>query len=172
VEDYLALESRSEVRHELVGGRVYAMAGGTDRHDLAAFWIARRLAVAFEPRGCVVFPHNRMLRVDDVFRYPDVLVRCGRPADAQYENDARILVEVLSPDSSARDRRDKASNYVRLHSLQAYLVIDPDQPRVEVLSPEDGVWTWRVFGPGMKLDLDGWTLDVDQLYAYLAAVAG
>lgn len=167
VEGYLELESRSDVRHELVGGRVYAMSGGTERHDLAAFWLARRLAETFEPRGCAVFPHNRKLRVDDVFRYPDILVRCGRPADQHYELDAVLVVEVLSPESAVRDRRDKASNYARLPSLAAYVVIDPDRPRIEVYAIEDGRWTWRVYGPGAKLHLDGVDVDVDEMYAYL-----
>ena len=33
--EYLALEERGAVRRELVGGRVYQMAGGTERHELA-----------------------------------------------------------------------------------------------------------------------------------------
>ncbi len=35
-EDFLAGEQLSERRHELVGGRVYVMAGGSERHDLMA----------------------------------------------------------------------------------------------------------------------------------------
>jgi Uma2 family endonuclease len=172
VEAYLELEARSEVRHERVGGRVVAMSGGTERHDLAALSSRARLADDVEPQGCVVFAHNRLLRIDNAFRYPDVLSRCGRPASDQYENDARILVEVLSPDSSMRDRRDKASMYVRLRGLEAYVVVDPDRPTVEVLAPEDGVWVWRAFGPGSTIELAGWVWDVDQLHTYLDAVAG
>lgn len=35
-EEFLARERRSERRHEYVGGRVYLMDGGSERHDLAA----------------------------------------------------------------------------------------------------------------------------------------
>ena len=146
---------------------MHAMAGGTARHDLAAFWLARRLADALEPEGCAVFPHNRKLRIDDVFRYPDVLVRCGRPADEQFETDARVIVEVSHPDSGIRDRQDKAANYARLPSLQAYLVVDPDLPRIEVFAREAGVWEWRAYGPGMTVDLGVIAVEVDQLYAYV-----
>lgn len=38
---FLDGEQPSERRHELVGGRVYAMSGGTERHDLVAGEIAR-----------------------------------------------------------------------------------------------------------------------------------
>jgi hypothetical protein len=33
-EEYLELEARSQVRHEFVDGMIFAMAGGTDRHDV------------------------------------------------------------------------------------------------------------------------------------------
>ncbi|MER3481153.1 MAG: hypothetical protein C4327_11945 [Meiothermus sp.] len=35
-EEYLALEARSRVRHEFVDGMIFAMAGGTDHHNVIA----------------------------------------------------------------------------------------------------------------------------------------
>ena len=35
-EEFCDAEGRSDRRRELVGGRVYAMAGGSERHDLIA----------------------------------------------------------------------------------------------------------------------------------------
>ena len=75
---------------------------------------------------------------------------------------------MLSPSSALRDRREKAAAYVRLPSLRAYVVVDPYQPRVEVYQPEDGAWTWRVYGPGMIVTIDQLQLDVDQLYDWIA----
>ena len=57
-EDYLALEERSELRHELVGGRVILMSGGTRAHDQATFYLAQRLSDAYSKAGCAVFPHS------------------------------------------------------------------------------------------------------------------
>jgi Uma2 family endonuclease len=79
-----------------------------------------------------------------------------------------VNVEVLSPSSALRDRREKAAAYVRLPSLRTYVVIDPDQPRIEVYQRENGTWTWRVFGPGMVAAVDELQLDVDQLYDWVA----
>jgi Uma2 family endonuclease len=48
VEEYLALEEESAVRHEYVAGMIYAHVGGTSRHKaiaanvLAALWNAAR----------------------------------------------------------------------------------------------------------------------------------
>ncbi|HVN11290.1 MAG TPA: Uma2 family endonuclease [Kineosporiaceae bacterium] len=167
-EDYLALEERSELRHELVAGRVVLMSGGTRAHDQAAFYLAQRLNEAYSKAGCAVFPHNRKVVVDTNSYYPDVFVHCGPGGHEQYEVDAVVVVEVLSPSSALRDRREKAAAYVRLPSLKAYVVVDPDQPRVEVYQSEHGAWTWRVYGPGMIAVIDALQLDVDQLYDWVA----
>jgi Uma2 family endonuclease len=95
-------------------------------------------------------------------------VHCGPAGHEQYEVDALTVVEVLSPSSALRDRRDKAAAYTRLPSLRAYLVIDPDQPKLEVYRPEDGEWTWRVYGPGAVVTVDEFQLDVDQ-YPWVSA---
>lgn len=163
---YQALEARSEIRHELVGGRVITVAGGTRAHDQAAYYVTTRLA-PFAEDGCAVFPHNRQLLVGTSVYYPDVFVHCGPSDDELYENDAVVVVEVLSPSSVFRDRREKAAAYSRLPSLEAYLVVDPDQPRVEVYAPEDGEWTWRVYGPGAVVDLGKAALDVDLLWNWV-----
>ena len=163
---YQELEARSEVRHELVGGRVVATAGGTRAHDQAAYYVTTRFA-PFAEDGCAVFPHNRRLRVGSSFYYPDVFVHCGPPGHDLYEDDAVVVVEVLSPDSRWRDRREKAAAYSRLPSLRAYLVVDPDQPRIEVYAPEGGEWTWRVDGPGSAVDLGKAVVDVDLLWAWV-----
>src|SRR5438132_805131 len=42
VDDYLAGERDGELRHEYVQGRVYAMAGASDRHNRIALNIASR----------------------------------------------------------------------------------------------------------------------------------
>jgi Uma2 family endonuclease len=34
LEEYLAAEQERDKRHELVSGRIYVMAGGTERHEL------------------------------------------------------------------------------------------------------------------------------------------
>jgi Uma2 family endonuclease len=167
-EDYLSLEERSDLRHELVAGRVVLMSGGTRAHDQATFYLAQRLSDAYSKAGCAVFPHNRKLVVDANAYYPDAFVQCGPGEHEQYEVDAVVVVEVLSPSSALRDRREKAAAYVRLPSLRAYVVVDPDQPRVEVYQRENETWTWRVFGPGMVARIDELTLDLDQLYEWVS----
>jgi len=39
VQDYLALEETSEVRHEFVDGKIFAMSGATKSHNLNHFHV-------------------------------------------------------------------------------------------------------------------------------------
>jgi Putative restriction endonuclease len=55
-------EQSSERRHELVGGRVYAMAGGSERHDRAAGLLYELLAPGPRSAGCRPFTSNRLVR--------------------------------------------------------------------------------------------------------------
>ena len=64
--------------------------------------------------------------------YPDVLVVCGRIEADSHETDLTVVVEVLSPRTEGRDRREKALAYPTARSFDAYLLVDPDRPVVEV----------------------------------------
>jgi len=169
--DFLAAEGDSDERHEWVAGRVYAMAGGTERHDLMVGLIYEKLAPLARARGCRTFSHNRLVRLGDVAYYPDVLVVC--PSDRRpsqlHELDLSIVVEVASPSTEALDRREKAMAYTNAPSFERYVIVDPDKRRIEVATrAPDGVH-WDLFGPGrMIFELD---LDVDALYDTLDATA-
>ena len=85
--EYLALEERTSVRNELVGGRIYQMAGGTERHELAVASLARRLHPGARAAGCRTFA-NRQLRIPSGDHYyPDVIVACGKAANLFTRND-------------------------------------------------------------------------------------
>lgn len=170
-EEFLRLEERSERRHEFVGGRAYAMAGGTERHDLAAGLIYEEFAAEARRAGCRPFIANRMLRAGESSYYPDVFVVCGTAADRLYESDATLIVEVLSPSTQDTDRREKAAAYVNLPSLGLYVLVDPSRPRLEVAQVVAGRLTWRAFGPEGVVPTRYGTLLVDDVYASLDATA-
>ena len=50
-EEFCDAEGRSDRRHELVGGRVYTLAGGSERHDLVAGLIYEAVAVGHACRA-------------------------------------------------------------------------------------------------------------------------
>ena len=60
-DDFLVSQQIIDRRHELVCGRVYAMAGGLERHDLVAGLFYE--LVARGSRSCRPFASNRLLRM-------------------------------------------------------------------------------------------------------------
>lgn len=170
-QDYLDGEETSERKHEWVAGRVYVMAGGTERHDLMSGLVYSALAPDAIGRGCRPFQQNRKVRLGDHAYIPDVLVVCrgGQPPDRQFERDLSVVVEVVSPSTATTDRREKAPVYHGAVSFQAYALVDPDQRRVELATDVEGELHWDVYGPGDVVPvLD---LVVDDLYDTLDAIA-
>lgn len=170
-EDFLAAERRSERRHELVGGRVYVMAGGSERHDLATGLVYEALAPGARRAGCRPFTSNRLLRLSHAAYYPDVLVVCGPAGHRLHEVEASLVVEVLSPSTADTDRREKAAAYASLAGLRQYLLVDPDRRRIEVAAPDAGELHWQAYGPGSVLVTAFGVVDVDALYDALDAAA-
>lgn len=135
VEEYMALEAASEVRHEFYRGEIWAMAGATANHNTIALRCGARLLPIAEGRGCRVFTENVQLEVAQglQYTYPDVMVTC-HDEDVTAERTMRhplLLIEVLSPSTSDRDRVWKLFRYQRLASLRHYLLISQQYQAVE-----------------------------------------
>src|SRR5580658_3764330 len=86
VEDYLAGELKSEIRHEYIGGLVYAMAGTSSEHNLICQNLLIALRAHLRGKPCQVFMESLKLRLrtanEDIFYYPDLIVTCD-PRDRQ-----------------------------------------------------------------------------------------
>ena len=143
VDEYLALEESATVRHEYVGGEIFAMVDPTKRHNRIIGNISGRLWGTARGGLCRVYPESVKLRVaDDVIYYPDVMVACGPEGDDPHiEDDPCLVVEVVSPGTETTDRREKLAAYKRMPGLRAYLIVSQDRRWVEShFRSEDGVW--------------------------------
>jgi Uma2 family endonuclease len=122
VDDYLAGERESEVRHEYVAGQVYPMVGASDRHALLVNALAFVLTPAAREARCQLFTSEMKVRLEigkqDVFYYPDLLVSCV-PDDraTSYREHPCLIVEVLSESTERLDRREKMLAYQTIASL-------------------------------------------------------
>jgi Uma2 family endonuclease len=151
VEEYLEFERNSPVKHEYVGGRVYAMVGVSRRHSRIAGNVFRRLADAAEGGPCRVHISDMKVPVPDgPFYYPDVVVACGRePEDPYLEDEPCLIVEVLSPNTASTDRREKLLAYRKIPSLRAYLIVEGDEAMIERhFRDEGGRWQTELVGEG------------------------
>jgi Uma2 family endonuclease len=137
VAEYLASEERSEIRHEYLGGMVYAMAGSSDAHNTIALNFAVALRGHLRGGRCRVFMADVKTRLKignrDIFYYPDVMVTCdARDTDRYFKQYPRIILEVLSESTEGTDRREKFWNYTQSDSLEEYILADQDQIEVTV----------------------------------------
>ena len=166
-DEFCEAEGRSDRRHELVGGRVYAMAGGSERHDLVAGLIYEAIASGARVSGCRPFMANRLMRTNaGSGYYPDVMVVCGPAAHRLYEVNPALVVEVLSRSTEDVDRRE-AQAYATGISLRQYVLVDPDHRRIEIAIPSADSLAWTVLGPGDVLDTGYGVIELDALYDQL-----
>ncbi|AHE96949.1 Uma2 family endonuclease [Thioalkalivibrio paradoxus] len=142
VDDYLAGELESEVRHEYVAGQVYATVGASDRHGLLVNALAFALTPAARKARCQLFTSDMKIHLEigkqDVFYYPDLLVSCDPDDRATYYRERPcLIVEVLSDSTERLDRREKMLAYQTIASLQEYVLVAQDVRRVEVYRRTD-----------------------------------
>lgn len=175
-DEYLELERTTDTRHEYLDGEAWAMAGGTPRHSAVIVNTIGELHAVLRGRPCRVYESNTKVYVEDtdLASYPDVAVVCGPPVRAAHDKNVvtnpTVLVEVLSPSTAAWDRGGKFAHYQHVPTLKHYVLVDPEQVRVELFTrQEDGSWRYTLHGAGAEVRLDAVdvTLAVDSLYVDL-----
>ena len=171
-EEYLEGERASEVRHEFLFGRVYAMAGASDDHNRITGNIFGELRERLRGKRCEPFATDMKVRIrqpnSDVFYYPDVLVACD-PADNEkyFRERPTVIFEVLSPDTERTDRREKAMAYFQILSVQLYLLVEQDKPRITLLRRADAGWQMEVLegrSAVLKLEALGVEIPFERIY--------
>lgn len=143
VDEYLAFEERQEIPHELVGGMIHAMVGGTYRHNRIASNINVALANAAGIGPCAVLSQGMKVRVShNTFYYPDVVMTSDPPENAApYLERPSLIVEVFSESTAKIDTREKLLEYQRMESLQTYLIVAQETIGVyHHWRDDDGAW--------------------------------
>ena len=139
VEAYLDMERTSAVRHEYLDGLVYALAGGTGAHSRLGANMIAALHAALRDGPCGVYSSDMKVRVAPTrFVYPDASVGCvgveRNDRGDEWLTEPLLVVEVLSPSTTAYDRGDKYDLYRRLPALRAYVLVETTTALVEVRS--------------------------------------
>jgi Uma2 family endonuclease len=168
LEQYLELESKSDVRHEYVGGRAFAMVGSTEAHNLRTGNVNALLRAIAQEKGCRAYTADMKLKIEQSVYYPDVMVTCDPYAGKSlYKEAPCVVVEVLSPSTHNVDRREKLAAYQKLPSLMDYLVVYQDIVKVEHYLRVGNEWEMRVQTTGtLKLACLGEAeLDLAAIYA-------
>lgn len=168
--DYLRLQSESTLKLAFSAGEIPAMAGGTPDHGALAMQIVR-LPTGL-PRSCRFLSSDVRVRVEetDLATYPDLSIVCGPTVAAANDPNAvtnpRFLLEVTSPSSEEYDRGDKLTQYQRLPSLEAVVIVSHRARELTVVRRAAGGWTQSVVRSGEVFALmEGVSFEVDALYA-------
>ena len=139
VEEYLAGEESSEVRHEYLGGVVYAMSGATEPHIIIGFSIYGMLYNHLRGKRCQAFGSDMKVLFHSqpsgraYYYYPDAMIACD-PTDSGHGWRERpvALFEITSESTRQIDEREKRAAYLQLSSLEAYVRIEQNRPEAVV----------------------------------------
>jgi Uma2 family endonuclease len=146
-DEYLALERRSEVKHEFIDGAMVVMSGASPVHVLIVSNLVAELHSQLKNRECSVYASDLRVKIQKSGRYtyPDVSVVCGRLELATEQQDTllnpRVLIEVLSESTKDYDRGEKFEHYRSIPSFAEYLLVAQDRHHVEhYIRQGDGRW--------------------------------
>ncbi len=150
VEDYLAGELVSPIKHEYLGGVIYAMAGARNVHNLIAGNVFGMLHARLRGSGCRPYNSDTKIRVRLPthlrFYYPDASVICRpNPPDDSFQDEPALIAEVLSRKTRRTDEGEKRDAYLTIPSLSAYLLIEQEIPVVTVYRRTDQGFVREVY---------------------------
>ncbi|MBX3125177.1 MAG: Uma2 family endonuclease [Polyangiaceae bacterium] len=178
--EFLAWERLQEARHEFHHGEVFAMAGGSLRHNAVAAALIRDLGVALRGGSYRVLTSDQRIAAPpgDRYAYPDVAVVCGRVELEAGTTDVllnpSVIVEVLSKATEAYDRGAKWEGYRGLPSVQDYLLVSQGEAHIEHFQRQpDGSWRYAVAEVGGSVRLtSGVLVQLDSVFAGVFELAG
>ncbi len=137
IEDYLRAELGSTIKHEYLGGVVYAMAGARNLHNVIKGNVHAFLHARLRGKRCRPFDSDTKIRIQYRthvrFYYPDNSVICREnPRTNSFQDEPAVIVEVLSKATRRIDQGEKKDAYLTIPSLSAYLLVEQDFPSVVV----------------------------------------
>jgi Uma2 family endonuclease len=161
-DEYLMLEEIAEVKHEFLGGEVWAMAGGSPEHAAIIGNVTTLLNLQLRGQRCRVYSSELRVRVKatGLGTYPDVTVICGRlerdPDDRTGHTaiNPRVVVEVLSLSTEDYDRGEKLSHYQMIPSVEEVVLVAHDRQEIEVVRrAAEGTWSRQLARVGESVRL-------------------
>jgi Uma2 family endonuclease len=136
-EEYLVYERAGTIKHEYYRGRIYAMTGTKESHNLIAGNTLATFHSQLRHKPCRVYPSDMRIKVlrTGLNTYPDVGIVCGQPQFTDTIHDTltnpTVIIEILSPSTERFDRGLKFENYRTIETLHDYLLIAQDHSHIE-----------------------------------------
>ena len=163
---YLQDEINSEVKHELIAGCVYAMAGASKNHERISGNLYAEFSHHLKSSPCEPFASDIKVKAGENFFYPDVMVVCNdKTEDEHYTEYPVIIIEVLSRSTYQKDRTTKRFSYLNLPSLLEYVLVEQDFVDIEVLRKNDDWKSKHYFlGDSVNFESIDLSISVEDIY--------
>ena len=157
-------------RYELIDGVPYLMSPGPNRkHQEISGELYGQLRDFLKGKPCKVYhaPFDVRLDVaglDNTVVQPDIMVICdhSKLGKASCDGAPDLVVEILSPSTSSRDKLLKFNKYLQ-SGVREYWIVDPDSKTLSAHVLENGKYITGAFGdedtvpvkvlPGCRINL-------------------
>jgi Uma2 family endonuclease len=160
VEDFLAAELVSPVKHEYLGGVVYAMAGARNVHNLIASNVLIAVGGRLKGKRRRAYNSDTKIRVQMSnqvrFYYPDVPVICvPNPQEDSFQDQPAVIFEVVSKRTRRIDEGEKKDAYLSIPSLSVYVLVEQETAALVAFRRTDAGFVREVYtGLDAVLPLD------------------
>ncbi|RLA25602.1 MAG: Uma2 family endonuclease [Gammaproteobacteria bacterium] len=166
IEEYLKDELTRKVKHELIDGQIYAMAGASANHERISGNILAEFNHHLKTSLCEPFGSDMKVKTGSRFFYPDVIVDCQFDESSPFYTETPvIIVEVLSKSTRRIDETTKRFSYINIPGLQEYVLIEQDIVDIEVIRRSENWLSKHYFlGDQVYFESIDLTLSVEEIY--------
>ena len=184
-EEYLAFDNAAttgEFKYEWVDGKVRAMTGGTWNHGIVGTNLTTTLSELLRAartagrKSLAVAGSDLRIRVPGgPYYYPDAKA-CPLPPQIEESDDEEqrtllnpvFIGEVLSRSTARIDRGEKRRNYLRIPSVETYLIVQPSVREALRLTRNGDRWGEKRFRDAdIELPRLGVTLRADRVWEHV-----
>lgn len=171
VNEYFELEKNSEIRHEYYYGKLIEMPGESIRANDIALNIVELIRKPFKKKGYKVHAHDIKVQIslNNIYRYPDIVVAPESDYTDGYKfTQPEILMEIASDNSFLTDSSTKMKEYLKIPTLNYYLIIAQDEIAVTFYARKNNIWTvqnYEDLTDSINLDLFDTSIYLHEIYA-------
>lgn len=170
VNEYFELEKNSEIRHEYYYGKLIEMPGESIRANDIALNIVELIRKPFKKKGYKVHAHDIKVQIslNNIYRYPDIVVAPESDYTDGYKfTQPEILMEIASDNSFLTDSITKMKEYLKIPTLNYYLIIAQDEIAVTFYARKNNIWTvqnYEDLTDSINLDLFDTSIYLHEIY--------
>jgi len=134
---------------EIIGGKTFYMLPGIFAHADAISKIRDKFTFYFlnNNMNCTAYSEGLEVYLDvknsDYFVVPDITIICDKKVKRRgYKGIPELIVEVLSPSTASKDRKEKYNTYEEA-GVKEYWIADPNNKLIEQYVLEDGKYKFK-----------------------------